>query len=111
MNVGDEIIILKYNTNGNIERETAQVDKNYEVVIRYWETSNGDRIREWNVDEYINCNPQNKKIIPYTIADKTVNVEAHCSEMRQVYATKNGRRVTSFYYKVDYSKDNNTKCQ
>lgn len=53
MNVGDEIIILKYNTNGNIERETAQVDKNYEVVIRYWETSNGDRIREWNVDEYI----------------------------------------------------------
>lgn len=68
MNVGDEIIIVKYNTNGNIERETAQVDKNYEVVIRYWETSNGDRIREWNVDEYISLNPQDKKVIPYKIA-------------------------------------------
>lgn len=105
-NIGEGIVIIKHKTDGSVEREMAKVDEHYEVMIRYWETSGGDQIREWTADEYINWNPQDKKIIPYKIADKTIDVEAHCLEIQNVYATKNGKRVTSFFNKVDYSKDN-----
>lgn len=81
-----------------------------ETVLRWWETSNGETIREWAVDEYIRWNPEDKKILPYKIDGKTINVEAHCVEARRTFATKNGQRLVAFEGRIDYSKDNNEKC-
>lgn len=82
-----------------------------EIVLRWWETSNGETIREWTIDEYVRWNPENKKILPYKINDNTINVETHCVEIRRTFATKNGQRLVPFESRIDYSKDNNKKCQ
>lgn len=78
-----------------------------ETVLRWWETSNGETIREWTVDEYIRWNPEDKKILPYKIDGKTINVEAHCVEARRTFAAKNGQRLVAFEGRIDYSKDSN----
>lgn len=54
--------------------------RKYEVVNRFWSASDGTFIREWTPNEYITQNPDHTVIMPLTIGDKTVNVEAHCVE-------------------------------
>lgn len=90
-------------------KETANISaKNYKVIQRMWVTSNGLIIREWTVDEYVNCNPNISQIMPF-LPDKyssPIDVKAHCIEMREYYAHKNGKVVVSFTKLFDYSKDN-----
>lgn len=68
----------------------------------WWKTSNGETIREWTVDEYIRWNPEDKKILPYKIDGKTINVEAHCVEIRRIYATHKGRKTMCFFDWIEY---------
>ena len=83
--------------------EETNVDS--ETVLRWWETSNGETIREWTVDEYIRWNPEDKKILPYKIDGKTINVEAHCVEIRRIYATHKGRKTMCFFDWIEYCRD------
>ena len=72
---------IESKTDGTINIETQKIVKRkYEVVNRFWAASDGSFIREWTPDEYIVQNPEHTVILPLTIGDKTVNVEAHCVE-------------------------------
>lgn len=81
--------------------ESASED--YEVLCRMWVNSNGEKIREWSPREYIKHNPYEKIIIPRTIFRK--GVEAHCVELRNRFAYKDGKKVLSFMEVVDYEKE------
>lgn len=72
---------IESKTDGATNIETQKITKRkYEVVNRFWVASDGSFIREWTPDEYIVQNPEHTVILPLTIGDKTVNVEAHCVE-------------------------------
>lgn len=66
-----------------------------ETVLRWWETSNGETIREWTVDEYIKCNP-------HIINNKVSDVEAHCVEIRRIYAMHKGRKIMCLFEWIEY---------
>ncbi len=93
--------------NGKITEEiTANCDKSdYEVLCRMWVRSDGEFIRKWTPHEYITLSPHDKIILSAIIHKCEVNVEAHCLEIRNVYAHKDGNRVISFMESVDYGEE------
>lgn len=93
-------------THGNeiISDITAEYDKNdYEIMGRVWARSDCEPIREWTVEEYVKCDPRTVKIMPVKIGDVTIEVEAHCQELRRVFArNKNKVKICSFTRVFDY---------
>ena len=98
-----QIIILngkiKYDIVGSCDHS------DFEVVSRIWVRSDGEVIREWTNDEYVHCDPKRTKIVEAKVADVTINVEAHCVEQRNVFATRDGKRLFQFMELIDYSKE------
>lgn len=92
-----------------IEDITATCDKSdYEVLCRMWVRSDGAFIREWTPNEYLTINPHNNIILSVKIDKQNIDVEAHCLELRNVYArNRNGNRVISFLRHVDYGEYQN----
>ena len=77
----------------------------YEVLYRFWVRSDSIAIREWTPHEYITQNPKKRIVLSTRVDGSVIDVEAHCVECRNIYAHKNGRRVTSFINIIDYSKE------
>lgn len=100
-----KVVLVECDANGNMKREEYEVvSEENEILLRCWKTSNGETIRDWSCNEYIRWNPENKKVLPFKIGDKTIDVEAHCCEFQRVYAIdKNGEKHSSFIQCVDYS--------
>ena len=80
--------------------ETDESD--YEIMFRAWATSDGEIIREWTADEYVKCDPNLTLILPALIGKRSINVEAHCIEMRNIYAIKNGKRISCYMKSIIY---------
>lgn len=77
----------------------------YEIIGRVWVRNDGEPIREWTAEEYINCNPNRMKIMPVKIGNMTLKMEAHCQELRrQIARNKNGVKLFSFITVFDYQK-------
>ena len=69
-------------SDGTFNAETHEVEKTgYEMISRTWVTSDGEYIRDWTPDEYVNHNPEHNIIMPITIGERTVDVELHCMEI------------------------------
>lgn len=97
----DKIIM---NTDGVTIKETLDVDENnYDILFRAWATSDGKIFREWTADEYTKCDPNQTVIIPTLIDGRKINVEAHCVEVRNIYAIKNGKRIACYRDYIIYS--------
>lgn len=103
-----ELTKIECKTDGTITKETfTSNEENYEILYRQWATSDGAKIREWTVDEYIRTNPNKNIILPFKIDNREINVEAHCQELRQIYAKKDGKKCVSFCKSINYPlKDN-----
>lgn len=80
--------------------------KDYKVIQRIWATSDGRLIREWTIDEYINFSPRTPLIMPFSFGKTTLDVQAHCIELREYRACKDGNTLALFTKSFDYSKDN-----
>lgn len=88
---------------GTTIKEVLEIDESdYEIMSRVWATSDGEIIREWTADEYIKCDPNQTVILPALIGDRKINVEAHCVEVRNIYAIKNGKRIACYLDNVIY---------
>lgn len=83
---------IEFNANGERTEEIFCSDGlDYDVARREWITSDGGFIREFTIDEYINQDPTETVILPYSIdSERTINVVAHCREYRKYYAKKTG---------------------
>lgn len=103
-----EARIIKTKGKDIVEDISVNFDKtDYEILNRMWARSDGICIREWTPCEYITQNPKEKIILKAQIGEHWINVEAHCVEIRVVYArNKKGQRLISFLYSFDYSKEN-----
>ena len=105
LEVNMEVTKLTLNTDGTAEiMQKVKIKPNdYEVLHRWWFTSDRNIIRAWTIDEYVKCDPHKKIIIPYKIDNREIMVEAHCVEERRIFATKNGKELFGFIKEIDYS--------
>ena len=94
---------ITMNNDGTTINEVFDVDENnYDIIFRAWATSDGKIFREWTANEYIKCDPNQIIILPALIGDRKINVEAHCVEVRNIYAIKNGKRIACYLDNVIY---------
>lgn len=89
-----------------VSNETFDISsKDYKVIRRMWVASDGRFIREWTTDEYINFNPKIPLIMPFSFGEVTLDVQAHCIELREYRACKDGNTLALFTKFFDYSKN------
>lgn len=112
------VLILKMsrlccNKDGSFTLLTGDADENdFDILVRYWVTSNDSIIREWSEQEYKECDPHDLKEMAAQIIGEYVspdtrcysNVQAHCIELRQMWVRNNGAKVFYYLYRLDYSK-------
>lgn len=99
---------ITMHSDGTASREIIEADKSelaYHVLYRAWVDESGKIVRYWTIDEYIKQDPKQTIILLHTIDKHTVEVKAHCIEVRNVYATKSGDNLFNFLYIVNYSSD------
>ncbi len=92
---------------GSVSVDKYEVNKNdFEVISRFWQASdNATFIRDWTVDEYINHNPNTNKILPLRVNETVIDVVAHTVELRKIFATKDGKKISMFMKTVTYPED------
>lgn len=102
-----KITKIETKANGEVTVEKHSVsENNYEISGRFWQASdNVTFIRDWTVDEYINHNPNTNKILPLKVNETVIDVVAHTIELRKIFATKDGKKISMFMETVTYPED------
>lgn len=116
MAMGDTLevtqLILNCAGSSDIKTGDADPDNDFDIIARHWVTDDNRILRNWTAEEYAEYDPYKERKIIAQITGAFVSpntrcyslVKAHCVESRRVYARKQGRKLFSFYYAVDYSK-------